>query len=193
MFEFWSLNVSWKDNAYGSVMWMLLVAPRHPFPDRLRRFAGARRPAATPGMRRRTGASSMPPRMRCTGASSGCAGCRSTCSSTGCRGGCREPASRRNIAFAWAALAAGAIAWFGLAAGGRPTSAIAALPCERRAAGARHRPARAGAAPDRRLLSHRVWDRRAAEEAGTPFVALVGMLTAGAARRRDRLSERGGA
>lgn len=25
MFEFWSLNVSWKDNAYGSVMWMLLL------------------------------------------------------------------------------------------------------------------------------------------------------------------------
>jgi hypothetical protein len=85
---------------------------------------------------------------------------------------------QKDIAFAWAALAAGATAWFVSqqagsdltmkhchASGPLTVAVIGLLALALAGIGA--------------FYSHRVWDRVAAEEAGTPFVALVGMLTAG--------------
>jgi hypothetical protein len=80
--------------------------------------------------------------------------------------------------FAWAALATGAIAWFVSQQAGSDLSfahchASGALPVVVLGLLAL---ALAGAGG---LCSHRVWDRGASEEEGKPFVALIGMLTAG--------------
>jgi uncharacterized membrane protein len=85
---------------------------------------------------------------------------------------------RKELAFAWAALAAGVTAWFGSqqvgsdlsfahchASGAVPVLIVGLLALALTGAGA--------------FLSYRVWDRGAAEEAGKPFTALIGMLTAG--------------
>lgn len=85
---------------------------------------------------------------------------------------------QKEISFAWAALAAGATAWFvSQQAGSDLTMAhchasgpltviiIDLLALALAGTGA--------------YYSHRVWDRVAAEEAGKPFIALIGMLTAG--------------
>jgi hypothetical protein len=84
---------------------------------------------------------------------------------------------QKEIGFAWAALAAGTTAWFVSqqagsdlsfahchASGARPVVVLGLLALALTGVGG--------------LLSHRVWDRAAAEEAGKPFVALIGMLTA---------------
>ena len=83
---------------------------------------------------------------------------------------------RKEIGLAWAALAAGAAAWFVSQQTGSdlsfrhchssPLPAIIVCLLALALAGI-------GA-----FLSHRVWDRAAAEHAGTPFTALIGMLTA---------------
>ena len=84
---------------------------------------------------------------------------------------------QKEIGLAWAALAAGAAAWFVSQQAGAdlafshchatplPAILICLLALALAGAGA--------------FLSHRVWDRAAAEHAGTPFTALIGMLTAG--------------
>jgi len=85
---------------------------------------------------------------------------------------------QKEIGFAWAALAAGATAWFVSqqlgsdlsfshchASGPLPVLVIALLALALAGLGA--------------FFSHRVWDRGAQEEAGKPFIALIGMLTAG--------------
>jgi hypothetical protein len=85
---------------------------------------------------------------------------------------------QKDIACAWAALAAGVTAWFVSqqagsdltiarchASGPLTVIVIDLLALALAGVGA--------------LYSHRVWNRAAAEEAGTPFIALVGMLTAG--------------
>jgi hypothetical protein len=83
----------------------------------------------------------------------------------------------KEILFAWAALAAGAVAWFVSQQAGSDLSfahchASGALPVVVLGLLAL---ALAGVGG---LYSHRVWDRGAMEE-GKSFVALVGMLTAG--------------
>lgn len=83
---------------------------------------------------------------------------------------------QKEISFAWAALFAGATAWFVSQQAGSdltfsachksgllPVLIIDLLALALAAVGA--------------FLSHRVWNR-SAEEAGTPFAALVGMLVA---------------
>jgi hypothetical protein len=83
---------------------------------------------------------------------------------------------QKEIGFAWAALFAGATAWFVSQQAGSdltfsnchksglvPVLIIGLIALALAGVGA--------------LLSHRVWDR-SAEEAGTPFAALVGMLVA---------------
>jgi hypothetical protein len=85
---------------------------------------------------------------------------------------------QKEIGFAWAALFAGAIAWFVSQQAGSdltfahchksgvlPVLIIGLLALALAGAGG--------------FFSHRVWDRRAAEEAGKPFTALLGMLVAG--------------
>jgi hypothetical protein len=85
---------------------------------------------------------------------------------------------QKEIGFAWAALAAGATAWFVSqqagadltfahchASGALPVIAIGLLALALAGVGG--------------LYSHRVWNREAAEDVGKPFVALVGMGTAG--------------
>ena len=85
---------------------------------------------------------------------------------------------QKEIALAWTALAAAIIAWFGSqqvgadlsfahchASGAVPVLIIGLLALALAGVGA--------------FLSHRVWDRQAAEDQGKPFIALVGMLTAG--------------
>lgn len=85
---------------------------------------------------------------------------------------------QKEIGFAWAALFAGATAWFVSQQAGSdltfsqchksgplPVLIIGLLALMLAGVGG--------------LCSHRVWDRNAAEEAGKPFTALVGMLVAG--------------
>jgi uncharacterized membrane protein len=84
---------------------------------------------------------------------------------------------QKEAGLAWAALAAGATAWFASQQTGAdltfaachksgllPVLVIGLLALALAGVGA--------------LYSHRVWDRNAAEEAGKPFAALLGMLTA---------------
>ena len=86
--------------------------------------------------------------------------------------------AQKEIGLSWVALGAGVVAWFVSqqagadlsfahchASGALPVLVIGLLALALAGVGG--------------LLSHRVWDRERAEEAGTPFVALVGMLTAG--------------
>lgn len=85
---------------------------------------------------------------------------------------------QKEVGFAWAALAAGATAWFVSQQAGSdltfanchksgllPVLIIGVLALALAGVGA--------------LYSHRVYDRQAAEDAGTPFTALLGMLVAG--------------
>jgi hypothetical protein len=85
---------------------------------------------------------------------------------------------QKEIGFAWAALAAGATAWFVSQQAGSdltfsachksgllPVLIIDLLALALAGVGA--------------LYSHRVWNRDATTEVGKPFVAFVGMLTAG--------------
>ena len=84
---------------------------------------------------------------------------------------------QKEVGFAWAALAAGATAWFVSQQAGSdltfaachksglvPVLIIGLLALALAGVGA--------------LYSRRVYDRQAAEEAGTPFTALMGMLVA---------------
>ena len=84
---------------------------------------------------------------------------------------------QKEIGLSWAALAAGAAAWFVSqqvgsdisfrhchSSGAFPVMIIGLLALALAGAGA--------------FFSHRVWDREAAEEAGKPFIALIGMLVA---------------
>jgi hypothetical protein len=85
---------------------------------------------------------------------------------------------QKEIGLAWAALAAGATAWFVSQQAGSDLSfahchasgALSVLVIGLLAL------ALAGLGA---FFSHRVWDRDAAEDAGKPFIALIGMLTAG--------------
>ena len=84
---------------------------------------------------------------------------------------------QKEISLAWTALGAGATAWFVSQQAGADLSIahchasgpLAAIVIGLIAL------ALAGVGA---LLSYRVWDRAAAEEAGKPFIALIGMLTA---------------
>jgi hypothetical protein len=84
----------------------------------------------------------------------------------------------KEIGLAWAALAAAVAAWFGSQQAGADLSfahchasgavtvlIVGLLALALIAVGA--------------FFSHRVWDRGAAENEGKPFIALIGMLTAG--------------
>ncbi|HEX4739019.1 MAG TPA: hypothetical protein VH331_15815 [Allosphingosinicella sp.] len=84
---------------------------------------------------------------------------------------------QKEVGFAWAALFAGAAAWFVSQQAGAdltfsqchksgplPVLIIGLLALALAAVGG--------------FCSHRVWDRQAAEEAGKPFTALLGMLVA---------------
>jgi hypothetical protein len=84
---------------------------------------------------------------------------------------------QKEIAFAWSALGAGAVAWFVSqqagsdltiahchASGALPVIVIGLIALALAGVGG--------------LFSHRVRNRERAEEAGTPFVASVGMLVA---------------
>ena len=84
---------------------------------------------------------------------------------------------QKEITFAWAALAAAVAAWFGSqqagsdlsfahchASGAVPVLIIGLIALALAGIGG--------------FFSHKVWDRGAAEHAGKPFIALIGMLTA---------------
>jgi hypothetical protein len=84
---------------------------------------------------------------------------------------------RRSLAFAWAAMALGAVAWFGsqqlgsdlsfsncAANGAVATGLIGLVALAVALAGG--------------LMSHRVWKGRESEAEGRDFIALVGMLVA---------------